>query len=103
MTQTEIDPLDGEIHIEIAKPHNLNVTLSGELHLKLDRLAKTQGLTKSIVIRRLIDYGYQMGVQQIALCASGGRCYVPNMHPPPQTSPHQNLMPGPAPDRNAAP
>ena len=103
MIQTTIDPVDGEIHVAIAKPHNLNVTLSGEQHVKLTRIAEAQGLTKSLVIRRAIDYAYQMVCQQIPVCASGGRCYVPQHHPPPQTTPHQNLLPGDPAARPVAP
>lgn len=99
MTQDTIDPIDGEIHTRLEKTHNLNVTLTGETHIKLERIAEAEGLTKSVVIRRAIDYAYQMICQQIPVCASGARCYVPTHHPPPSTSPHQHLIPGDPPAR----
>ena len=91
--------MDGHIHVPIAKPHNLNVTLSSETHDKLNRLAHARGLNKSVVVRQLIDFGYQMSVQLIPVCASGGRCYVPQHHPPPATSPHQEPIPQAIPPR----
>ena len=99
MNQSAIDPLDGEFHTTLAKKHNLNVTLTGESYLKLERIANAKGLKKSVVVRQAIDYAYQMVVQQIPVCASGGRCYVPQHHPPPTTSPHQTLVPGNPPPR----
>lgn len=93
MTQQTIDPNDGDISLSIGKPHNLNVTLSAEDHEKLSRLARAKKLSKANMIRQCIDWRYTMEVQQLPLCASGQRCYVPHMHPPAQGSPHQELIP----------
>ena len=92
MTQLTIDPVDGDISLSVGKPHNLNVTLSSDSHEKLSRLARASQLSKSVVIRQMIEYRYQMDVQQFPLCASGGRCFAPHLHPPPQTAPHQTLV-----------
>ena len=99
MTQQTIDPVDGDITLSLKKPHNLNVTLSPESNEKLSRLADATGLNKSVLVRQMIEYRYIMGCQQVPLCATGARCYVPNMHPPAQSTPHQNLIPGEAPGR----
>lgn len=93
MPQTEIDPHDGDISLTVGKPHNLNVSLSTEDHERLGRLATKEGLTKAVMIRQLINWRYTMGIQQIPVCATGGRCFVPQMHPPPQAAPHQVLVP----------
>lgn len=93
MTQQTINPNDGDITLATGKPHNLNVTLDPECHEQLSRLARAMKLSKSIVIRQLIDYRYTMVVQYIPTCASGARCHCPQLHPPPQAAPHQTLVP----------
>lgn len=93
MTQQTIDPNDGDITLSVGKPHNLNVTLKPETHEKLTRLARATQLSKSILIRQLIDYRYTMEMQYIPTCASGHRCHCPQLHPPPQAAPHQTLVP----------
>lgn len=93
MEQSTFDPLDGEIHVHVKKPHNLNVTLDGEQNEKLDRLARAQGLSKSVIIRRAITWAYQHSIQAIPVCPDGNRCFCPQLHPPPSQAPQQTLVP----------
>ena len=99
MHQTTINPNDGDISLSVGKKHNLNVTLSSETHEQLSRLARSQHISMAIVIRQLIDWRYTMDVQNIPVCASGQRCFVPHMHPPPQKAPHQTIISDPEPKR----
>lgn len=93
MTQMTVDPIDGDTSLTRGPRHNLNVTLSGESHEKLTRLSRATKLTKAVIIRQLIDYRYTMEIQYVPLCSSGARCHCPTMHPPPQPTPHQTLVP----------
>lgn len=93
MSQSFVDTTDGTIHVNTGKPHNLNVTLDAEKHDMLNALARASGLTKAVIIRQLIGWRYQMEIQFVPLCTNGSRCHCPQMHPPPQPSPHQTLVP----------
>lgn len=93
MNQTIIDPQDGTIRVNTGKPHNLNVTLDAEKHDMLTALAREGDLSKAVIIRQLIGWRYAMQIQFVPVCATGGRCHCPQLHPPPQQSPHQTLVP----------
>ena len=103
MSQSEFNPLDGELNVKVGKPHNLNVTLTGEMHEKLNRLVGQSGLTKAVLIRQLIEWRYQHECQCIPVCANGARCFVPQHHAPPPLSPHQSMIAQPAQTRKVGP
>lgn len=88
-----MDPVDGTNSFPPNKKHNLNLTLAADLHLKLHQLSKLTHLSKAVLIRQCIDSRFQMEVQNVPLCSSGGRCYCPERHPPPKAAPHQHLVP----------
>ena len=93
MPQGKVNPNDGTQSFPSDKKHNPNLTLEDELHTKLNALCKISRLSKAVIIRQCIDWRYQMQVQILPLCSTGGRCYCPERHPPPQAAPHQHLVP----------
>ena len=93
MSQSIIDTSDGTIHVPTGNPHTLNVTLDQEKYDMLAALARESDLSKAVIIRQLIGWRYAMQIQYVPVCSTGGRCHCPQLHPPPQTSPHQTLVP----------
>lgn len=87
-----IPPANGSV---APAKHNFNVTLSDQTYAELGDIAKLQSLTKVQVIRGLIQRAHMMFIHNVPVCVTGSRCFSPQLHPPPQTAPHQTLIPKP--------
>lgn len=77
----------------VGNKHQYNVSLSDIAFSNLGDLADAGGMSRAQVIRLLIQRAHQMIIHNIPVCVNGSRCYAPNMHPPPQSAPHQTVLP----------
>lgn len=59
-----------------------NVIFDDTTFGKLTTLAALHSCPRAAVLRTLIHAAWRMSVQSTPTCADGGRCFVPQMHPP---------------------
>ena len=64
----------------MAKTYSFNVILDKQCYEKLTALSHAAGCSKGHTVRRLLIHSYAMKFQDLATCANGARCYVPQMH-----------------------
>lgn len=59
--------------------NSFNVLLTADEYRKLQMLADSHMISKSVVLRRLISIGFGMKIDQVPQCATGEACKVPQM------------------------
>lgn len=62
--EDELEPVDDVVFGSIRTPHGLLVRLDGEVLERLDRLAESQGVDSTSVVKRLIEEGVRHATAQ---------------------------------------
>jgi hypothetical protein len=81
------------------KGHSFNCLMSDVHYQQLTELAEATERSMGSTVRALITAAHNMKLKNLATCATGMRCYVPQMHP--VTA--QAAQPAPAPAPAAPP
>ena len=58
---------------------SVNILIDNDRFQNLDVLAKMLGISRSAVVRQLIDHCFQHLACQSPTCANGHKCFVPQM------------------------
>lgn len=71
-----------------------NILMNDAERKALDDLATRTGLSRGLMVRRLILAAHKHLCRGVPTCASGRPCYVPQMHVPAAADPNQQPLPG---------
>lgn len=74
---------------KIPNAKQYNVMLSENDRKRLDALADYTQMTGADIIRSAISTWYHMALEGTPACATGDRCFVPQMHARPITHEHR--------------
>ncbi len=67
----------------MSKTKQFNIMFSPATREKLEQLATDANLNAASIVRQLIDHRHDHVCMGSPTCASGQRCFCPQMHPPP--------------------
>lgn len=64
-----------------SKHHSFNIILTKQTFAKLSHLAQQAGCTRAHFVRQLLRHVCLMDEHNQPICADGGRCVAPHLHP----------------------